>query len=175
MLDIYVQPSQPNPSQPNPSQTKIVATPVHWTHSVWSIHNIHETQYGDTNPYGRAVDSCNEWFPNVDDSPNKVPLISKEDKGFKEKVGMVSITFEGAFLFTWNSSVIGTQGLIQWINHRYTNTRLQCACCACCLAHSERRPQNIYSQEGMNLYCIIKLATEISLFSLQISKTLCFG
>ena len=40
---------------------------------------------------------------------------------------------------------------------------------------SERRPQNIYSQEEMNLYCIIKLATEISLFSLQISKTWCFG
>ena len=43
------------------------------------------------------------------------------------------------------------------------------------LTHSERRPQNIYSQEEMNLYCIIKLATEISLFSLQISKTWCFG
>ena len=41
-----------------------------------------------------------------------------------------------------------------------------------CLSHSERRPQNIYSQEEMNLYCIIKLATKISLFSLQISKTL---
>ena len=38
-------------------------------------------------------------------------------------------------------------------------------------AHSERRPKNIYSQEEMNLYCIIKLATEISLFTLQISKT----
>ena len=45
----------------------------------------------------------------------------------------------------------------------------------CNLAHSERRPQNIYSQEEMNFYCIIKLATEISLFSLQISKTWCFG
>ena len=33
---------------------------------------------------------------------------------------------------------------------------------------------NIYSQEEINLYCIIKLATEISLFSLQISKTWCF-
>ena len=43
------------------------------------------------------------------------------------------------------------------------------------LAHSERRPQNIYSQEEFNLYCIIKLATEISLFSLQISKPWCFG
>ena len=32
-------------------------------------------------------------------------------------------------------------------------------------------PQNIYSQEEMNLYCIIKVATEISLFSLQIIKT----
>ena len=42
------------------------------------------------------------------------------------------------------------------------------------LTHSERRPQNIYSQEEMNLYCIIKLATDISLFSLQISKTWCF-
>ena len=42
------------------------------------------------------------------------------------------------------------------------------------LSHSERRPQNIYSQEEINLYCIIKLATEISLFSLQISKTWCF-
>ena len=38
------------------------------------------------------------------------------------------------------------------------------------LTHSERRPQNIYSQQEINLYCIIKLATEISLFSLQISK-----
>ena len=36
------------------------------------------------------------------------------------------------------------------------------------------RPQNIYSQEEINLYCIIKLATEISLFSLQISKSWCF-
>ena len=27
------------------------------------------------------------------------------------------------------------------------------------LTHSERRPKNIYSQEEMNLYCIIKLAT----------------
>ena len=43
------------------------------------------------------------------------------------------------------------------------------------LTHSERRTQNIYSQEEMNLYCVIKLATEISLFSLQISKTWCFG
>ena len=42
------------------------------------------------------------------------------------------------------------------------------------LSHSEQRPQNIYSQEEMNLYCIIKLATEISLFSLQISKTWMF-
>ena len=25
--------------------------------------------------------------------------------------------------------------------------------------HSERRPKNIYSQEEINLYCIIKLAT----------------
>ena len=41
------------------------------------------------------------------------------------------------------------------------------------LTHSERRPQNIYSQEEINLYCIIKLATEISLFLLQISKTWC--
>ena len=32
------------------------------------------------------------------------------------------------------------------------------------LAHSEWRPKNIYSQEEINLYCIIKLATEISLF-----------
>ena len=43
------------------------------------------------------------------------------------------------------------------------------------LTHLERRPQNIYSQEEMNLYCIIKLAIEISLFSLQISKTGYFG
>ena len=42
------------------------------------------------------------------------------------------------------------------------------------LIYSERRPPNIYSQEEINLYCIIKLATEISLFSLQISKTSCF-
>ena len=35
------------------------------------------------------------------------------------------------------------------------------------LTHSERRPQNCYSQEEINLYCIIKLATEICLFSLQ--------
>ena len=33
------------------------------------------------------------------------------------------------------------------------------------LTHSEQRPQNIYSQEEINLYCIIKFATEISLFS----------
>ena len=39
------------------------------------------------------------------------------------------------------------------------------------ITHSERRPQNIYSQEEMNLYCIIKLETAISSFSLQISKT----
>ena len=43
------------------------------------------------------------------------------------------------------------------------------------LTHSERRLQNIYSQEEMNLYCIIKLATEISLFLLQISQTWRFG
>ena len=42
------------------------------------------------------------------------------------------------------------------------------------LTHSEWRPQNIYSQEDINLDCIIKLATKISLFSLQISKTWCF-
>ena len=36
------------------------------------------------------------------------------------------------------------------------------------ITHSERRPQNIYSQEELNLYCIIKLATGISLCSLQI-------
>ena len=42
------------------------------------------------------------------------------------------------------------------------------------LTHSEWRPQNIYSQEEINLYCIIKLATEISLFSLQMCKTWCF-
>ena len=40
------------------------------------------------------------------------------------------------------------------------------------LTHSEQRPQNICSQEEINLYCIIKLATWISLFSLQISETL---
>ena len=39
------------------------------------------------------------------------------------------------------------------------------------LTHSERRPQNIYSQEEKTS---IKLATEISLFSLHISKTWCF-
>ena len=39
------------------------------------------------------------------------------------------------------------------------------------LTHSERRPQNIYSQEDINLYCIIKLATQILYFSLQISET----
>ena len=39
------------------------------------------------------------------------------------------------------------------------------------LTHSEQTPQNSYSQEEMNLYCIIKLATEINLFSLNISKT----
>ena len=32
------------------------------------------------------------------------------------------------------------------------------------LTHSERRPQNIYSQEEMNLYCIIKLETEFLYF-----------
>ena len=40
------------------------------------------------------------------------------------------------------------------------------------LTHSEWRPQNIYSQEEINLYGIIKLATSISLFSLQISQKL---
>ena len=39
------------------------------------------------------------------------------------------------------------------------------------VTYSEQRPQNIYSQEEMNLYCIIKLATYISVCSLQISKT----
>ena len=29
------------------------------------------------------------------------------------------------------------------------------------LTHSERRPQNIYSYEEINLYCIIKLATSL--------------
>ena len=42
------------------------------------------------------------------------------------------------------------------------------------LTHSERRPKNIYFQEEINLYCIIKLATEISVFSLRISETWCF-
>ena len=42
------------------------------------------------------------------------------------------------------------------------------------LSHSERRHQNIYFQEKINLYCIIELATEISLFSLQISQNLMF-
>ena len=49
--------------------------------------------------------------------------------------------------------------------------KLTCLIDVFSLTHSEQRPQNIYSQEEMNLYCIIKLATEISLFSLQISKT----
>ena len=31
--------------------------------------------------------------------------------------------------------------------------------CIMSLTHSERRPQNIYCQEEVNLYCIIKLAT----------------
>ena len=39
------------------------------------------------------------------------------------------------------------------------------------LTHSEQRPQNIYSQKEINLCCIIKLATDISL---QIIKTWCF-
>ena len=39
------------------------------------------------------------------------------------------------------------------------------------LTHSERRPQNIYFQEDINLYFINKLATQISLLLLQISKT----
>ena len=42
------------------------------------------------------------------------------------------------------------------------------------LTHSERRPQNIYSLEEKTLYFIIKLATQISFFSLQISNTWCF-
>ena len=42
------------------------------------------------------------------------------------------------------------------------------------LTHSEWRPQNIYSQEEINLYCIIKLATEISFISVQSSKTWMF-
>ena len=42
------------------------------------------------------------------------------------------------------------------------------------LTHSERRPQDIYSLEDINLYFIIKLAAQMSLFSLQISKTWCF-
>ena len=33
-----------------------------------------------------------------------------------------------------------------------------------------KTPKYLYSQEEMNLYCIIELATAISLFSLQISK-----
>ena len=41
------------------------------------------------------------------------------------------------------------------------------------LAHSERRPPNIYSQVEINLYCIIKLATEISLFLLEINLMFC--
>ena len=36
------------------------------------------------------------------------------------------------------------------------------------------KPPNIYSQEEINLYCIIKLATYMSLFSSQISNTWCF-
>ena len=41
--------------------------------------------------------------------------------------------------------------------------------CTCSVSsHLEQRPQNIYSEEEI---CIIILATEISLFSLQISKT----
>ena len=40
------------------------------------------------------------------------------------------------------------------------------------LTHWERRP-HIYCYEGINLYRIIKLATEISLFSLQFSETCC--
>ena len=33
--------------------------------------------------------------------------------------------------------------------------------CHLILTHSGRRPQNIYSQEEINLYCIIELVTEI--------------
>ena len=39
------------------------------------------------------------------------------------------------------------------------------------LTHSGQRTQNIYSQEEINLYWVIKLAIEISLFSLQFSNT----
>ena len=43
------------------------------------------------------------------------------------------------------------------------------------LTHSEQRPPNIYSlEEKKKIYFIIKLATQISLFSLQISKTWMF-
>ena len=42
------------------------------------------------------------------------------------------------------------------------------------LTHSGQRTQNIYWQEEINLYWVIKLAIEISLFSLQINKMWCF-
>ena len=42
------------------------------------------------------------------------------------------------------------------------------------LTHWEQRPHYIYCYEGINLYCIIKLTTYISLFSLQFSETWCF-
>ena len=42
------------------------------------------------------------------------------------------------------------------------------------LTHSEWRPQHIYSWAEKTLYFIIKLATQIPLFSLKISKTRCF-
>ena len=38
------------------------------------------------------------------------------------------------------------------------------------LTHSERSPQNIDSQEEINLYCIIKLATEISYYHYKTVK-----
>ena len=43
------------------------------------------------------------------------------------------------------------------------------------LTHSEWRPQNFYSQEEMNLYFIIKLATEILYFHYKSVNTWCFG
>ena len=64
------------------------------------------------------------------------------------------------------SNVRNELAVVYYVSNRHVITHNS-------LTHSERRPQNIYSQEEINLYCIIKSATEISLFSLQISKTWC--
>ena len=60
-----------------------------------------------------------------------------------------------------------------WLSHCSYGVYMYVAITECMwfLTHSEQRPQNIYSHKEINLDNIINLATEISLFSLQISNT----